>query len=246
MKKRQLEAALFLGLIAAASMAEINLENTGSAGELITTTSPTSLTLSGFNAGAGNYVVVAVATMLKTTTGNPVTSVTFGGTTLDKIGEEFVDDTYEGWTILYGAAASGTGDVRVDYTAPVDNGFDSVAFSVASYSGIGGVASVSAGVNDPGDPGSLTDSITTTTNNTLIICSVMLGGPEVFSQSGSTVIVRESGTDRIDSALLSLDAPTAAVYSPASSFTTANRAAMISAELTTGAAVNKGVIFVVQ
>ena len=98
---------------------------------------------------------------------------------------------------------------------------------------------------NPVDNTSLIDSITTTNDNSLIVACIVLGSPEVFSQSGSTVIVQESDSERIDNALLSLDAPTAGVYAPSSSYTTANRSAMISAELVEQAA-PKATTFIVR
>ena len=243
---------LILGLIAVTATAEITLENSGAADAQIDVGGAGSLTLSSFDAGtaADTYVVVAVATKLKTDMANPVTSVTFGGTTLTKICEEFVDDTYEGWAILYGGALSGTGDVVANYTNPtLDSGsHEGIAFCVASYSDVSGTDAISAGVYDKGDPTGLTDSITTTNDNSLIVSCVMLGGPETFSQSGSTIIVQEcavTSDDKIDNALLSLAAPTAGTYGPDVNFSSQNRASMCSAELTEQSA-PKATTFIVR
>ncbi len=234
MKKIIVFSILALGLIAASATAEIALVNSDTTSELISTTSATSLTLSSFNAGtaANTYLVVAVATKLKTDTANPVTSVTFGGTALTKIGEEFVDDTYEGWAILYGGALSGSGDVVVNYTAPTADDHDALAISVASYSYASG-AGANSGVNDNGGPTSLTDSITTTQNSSLIVSCLMLGGPAAsITGQGSTVVVQEyDAPEKIGGALLSLAAPTAGTYSPGADFSGQTRASMCSAEL---------------
>jgi len=142
-------------------------------GEVVSSTTPTSLTLPGFNAGTANntYVIVAIATKLEDNTSDPVTSVTFGGAPLTRLAGRGVDDSYDGWAILYGAVADGIGDVVVNYTPNAvedDILSESVAFSVASYSGVLGTDAVGTGADDPGNPGDIADSITTANNNSLI------------------------------------------------------------------------------
>ncbi len=239
-----------LSLITATATAEIMLENKTSGGELIAATSPTSLTLSGFDAGtaADTYIVVAVATKMPAGyLDNPVTSVTFGGTGLTKISEELVNDSYEGWAILYGGSVSGTGDVVVNYTpATSSDDHDAVGVSVASYSDVSG-ADANSGVNDNGSPSSLTDSITTTNDNSLIVSCLMLGGPaaSVTGQGSTTVVQRHGAPDKIDGGLLSLAAPTAGTYGPDVTFSGQNRASMCSAELVEQAA-PKATTFIVR
>jgi len=243
---------LILGLIAAPAIAEITFVSSDTAGELITTTSPTSLTLSGFNAGtaADTYVLVAISTKLgDPDIDNPVTSVTFNGTTLTNVAEKLLDDgSYNCWAILYGGAASGTGDVVVNYTAPVQDDHDGITFSVASYSDVSGTGAVGNGDSDGSDPSSLTGSITTSNDNSLIISSVAVGAKEVTGRGtgGATVIQNHYVSGKNDGALVSLAAPTAGPYSPGVSLSgTTRRAVMISAELVEQAA-PKATTFIVR
>ena len=238
-----------LGLITSPAMAQVTFVNSGAAGENIVATSSTSLTLSSFAAGtaADTYVVVAVSTKLVTgNPGNPITSVTFGGNTLTKVAEEFVDDNYDEWAMIYGGALSGTGDVVVNYTPAGVSDYDAVTFSVASYSDVTGIGAISAGVNDPGSPSSLTDSITTTSDNSVIISALTLGRQAAsITAQGTGEVVQESQSVSLDSAMLSLAAPTAGAYSPGADFTGDIRAAMISAELMEQAAA-KATTFIVR
>ena len=151
---------------------------------------------------------------------------------LDYLGKEMVDDSYECWAYLYGKAVSGTGDVVMTYdiSGSADS-FDAVSMCVASYYNVDSVGSVGDGANNPGSPTSLYDSITTSADDSLIIGSLVLGGPETVTAGTGSAIVDDIGGERIHGAMLSMDAASAGTYGPGATFTTANRAALYSVEL---------------
>jgi len=256
MKKIIIFSILAFGLVAAPAMAGITFVNSDSAYELVTVIgTPTTLMVSGFDAGtaADTYVIVAVATKQYDDVINIVNSVTFGGTALTKIAEEYVSDgVWKGWAVLYGAALSGTGDVVMNYTAPtLDTTYNSegVGFCVASYSDVSGVDAISSGANTGSGTTIFSDTaIITTNDNSLVISSLMLGsGATTVTGLGSTVMRESAGVtdEKVNSTLLELIAPTAGSYTPGASYPSQSRVAIISAELVEQAA-PKATTFIIR
>lgn len=231
--KTILTAALIM--MALSASAAIQFEGSDSAYEEIDTPSETTLTLSGFDAGksAGTYIVISVVSKLKSDTFNPIVNVTFGGTPIPSTASEFVNDTYKGWANLYIAPVSGAGDIEVTYEAPTDDPFDAISISAASYSGVAGVGSKSKGKNDPKSPKTISDSISTTGEQSLIVTSLMLAGsgkPSLERLNGTRV--REDSIEKmLCNGLLETKAPVASRYKPGMEFKTQLRAAVVSAEL---------------
>ncbi len=235
MKKAFILSLLGIAVIATSASAEIKFVNSDSEYEEINTSSATTLTLSGFDAGkaADTYIVISVASKLKEDDDNPISSVSFNGTPVPSAASEYVNDSYEGWANLYIAPVSGVGDIEVNYLAPTDDEFDAISISVASYSSVKGIGATSRGANDPGGPTELSDSISTTGADSLIVSSLMAAGNSKGSMDGmGDTMVRVDNTEkRLNNGLLETKAPKAGRYSPGADFPGQLRASIVSAEL---------------
>jgi len=233
-KKTYIFIAIMLGLIASSAFAEIALVSSGSEYEEIEGDS--TLTLPGFDAGSAvdTYIVISVVSKLKNEKDNPVSVVTFNGVVIPSAASEFVDDTYECWANLYIAPANGAGDVVVTYEAPTDDEFDAISISVASFSGVAGVGAISRGSNDRGNPTGLSDSITTTGADSLVVSSLLAAGHGKGSirGEGKTKVQVKNIEAGMGNGLLTLAAPASGRYKPGADFSSVQlRASMISAEL---------------
>ena len=239
MRKKVVLGMIILGMIGASASAAITVVNSASAYERIEPTlggvTNTSLTVTNFDAGSSSdtYIVISVAFKMKYDTNHFVLSTTFNDTPIPLTASKFADDDYTGWASLYIAPAQGSGDVVVTYETSTSNSYDAVSISVASYSGVNGINAISPGSSDAGAPNSLSDSITTTGEDSLVVSSIMASGHDVPSMTGtgSTVVRVDNAVDGMGNGLLELSAPTAGAYVLGATFIDQFRAAMISTEL---------------
>ena len=234
MKKVYVLLMILLSALALSATAEIQFVSRASEYEEIKTSSPTTLTLSAFDAGYApdTFIVISVTSKLKDETDNPVISVTFNGASIPMATSEMVDDTYEGWANLYIAPAiGGAGNIDVKYQAPTDDKYDAISISVASYSGVKGIGSTSRGTPDSSSMTELSDSITTTASGSLVVSSLMLGGSGSMEGMNSTKVRVNNDGARIGNGLLDLVAPQSGRYKPGATFPNQVRAVIVSAEL---------------
>ena len=200
--------------------------------------------LSGFNTGTnGTYLVVAITT---STDGEftTINSVTFGSTQLTELNAITGNDSVKkGQAALYGGTVSGTQDITVN-TSEISNAGDGAGITIigASFYDDGGwiivPGAASDGAVDDGNPTSLSDSITTTVDNSVVVSSVYAGVDTrtTTGAGGLTVNRRETSGDGVssDGVFLSGTYATAGAQSPGVSWSNkVYRAAMVSQELTT-------------
>ncbi len=240
MKKVLMALAVF-GLMVAPSMAAISYVTGSGIGSGVDSDSG-SLTHASFAAGSGNYVVVSVSMKTQNNTvDTPVTGVTYGGSSMVYIGLSHVTDGggWDVYTYLYGvASSSASGDVVASWL--VDNSasdFDAVSVAATSWSGATGYTTVSPGTID-GDPtqdgDTLTDSITTTGTDSMIVAAFGWGSALTgTSSSTSTIQVQEDSSTFNNNSILSQAAAIAGDYDSSFSYTGGNprRASAISVEL---------------
>lgn len=214
----------------------IKYMNGGYAYDGFTSTGAASLTVTNFNAGAGNCLTVAVATKVKDYTNNVVTGVTYAGSPVPLIADQLVDDSagsYDGHALLYGVKVNAKiGTVVVNYLSPPADDHDAICVSVASWAGTDGATTVSSGDTSTGNSGPRTDSITTAGARSVIVSSFMMGGDAgALTPVNITIRVDNQGEKAIGM-LTSLPAATAGVYAPQLDWTgSVGRSAVISAEL---------------
>ena len=205
--------------------------------------------LSGFNTGTnGTYLVVAITTSTddEFTT---INSVTFGSTQLTELNAITGNDgVKKGQAALYGGTVSGTQDITVN-TSEISNAGAGAGITIigASFYDDGGwiivPGAASDGAVNDGNPTSLSDSITTTVDNSVVVSSVYTGilpsdrNGDTIPQGGLTsVLDQQTSGDGTPSAghLLSGTYSPVGSYSPAVDFDGQKtfRAAMVSQELT--------------
>jgi len=199
------------------------------------------VTSTGFAAGLGNYVVVAVT--LKTVGGSvdPMTGVSYGGTALSPVASHVIDDgLFDIYTYIYaGTATVASGDVVVDY-AYIGSGdpWDSVTICASSWAGAGGFSAATGAGGSTGNDGPISAPITTTQDGSVIISSVGVGYGALtgWASDAGTIQMNEyttDGTVRTYGLLISEDAATAGAYTPDVTWTesTARRSVIVSVEL---------------
>ncbi len=237
--KKTLIMLMALGLMAASSMATISYVTGGTTGVNNIDTGAQTLTLAGFGAGSGNYVVVAVGAKTQNDASDIVTGVTYGGASLTRIG--FIDVEQSGWytrSYLYaGLVSSASGDVVMSYNATIaSTDFDGVDIGVTSWSGVSGIGTATAGSTtlNGSAGGTISDSITTIFNNSVIVTAVTLAdGRGTESAVLDSILRTTTTTDMVGSYLVSTDAATAGLYTPGLTWSGRNtrRQTAISAEL---------------
>ncbi len=213
-----IQLAVF-SLMATQAFAQITLENSGAISSAPASTGPETLTLSGFDASGANYLVASTMGKVQGS-GDLFTSLTYDGNPMTLLASHWVDSSYDIYVRIYGIAVSGgSGDLVFSYTDSAGGSdHDSVGLVVAAYSGVDSVSpsgAETAGASNPGSTTSLTDSITTTADDSLIISTFSMADGATFGSGTSTKIVESvDGNNKARIGLFSLAAPSAGAYSP--------------------------------
>ncbi len=207
------------GLMATQAFAQITLENSGAISSAPTSTGPETLTLPDFDTSEANYLVASTMGKVQNS-GDLFTSLTYDGNPMTLLASHWVNSSYDIYIRIYGIEVSGgSGDVVFSYTDSAGgSAHDSVGLTVAAYSGVDTASpggAVTAGADSPSSTTSLTDSITTTADDSLIISTFSMADGAAFTGGTSTKIVDSAdGGNKARVGLFSLAAPGAGAYSP--------------------------------